>query len=38
MKCPECEKELGQGDQVEVGRIGWCCSPCNIKIYKDVKR
>jgi len=34
MKCPECCIELGEGLCVEMYQLGWCCSKCNIKIYK----
>jgi len=36
MKCPECGKELGEGSYVDMIRIGWCCSDCNVKIYKEI--
>ena len=35
MKCPECGADLGKGSYVEVGRLAWICSKCNIKIYKE---
>lgn len=36
MLCPECGKELGILEEVEYGRLGVCCSDCDIKIYKEI--
>ena len=36
MKCPECGKDLGQHTSVDIDRIGWNCSDCQIKVYKMV--
>ena len=36
MKCPKCGNELGSGSKVDMERMGWCCSRCNIKIYKEL--
>jgi len=36
MKCPECEKDLGESVSVELNRVGWCCTKCKIKIYKEL--
>lgn len=37
--CPVCGKDLGEGSQVDVLRIGWVCShdDFDIKIYKELK-
>ena len=34
--CPECHCNLKDGSRVEVGRMGWCCESCKIKVYKDI--
>jgi len=36
IKCPICDKQLGEPSQIDITRIGWCCSNCNIKIYKEI--
>ena len=35
IKCPVCEADLGSSTKVDIKTIGWCCSKCNIKIYKE---
>jgi len=35
MKCPKCNKDLGEGSYVDIDRKGWCCYKCNIKIYEE---
>jgi len=36
MNCPECGKDLGEGMLTDYKVLGWCCSDCNIKIYKEL--
>lgn len=37
MKCPECHKQLGEWHNVDSYTIGWVCTECGIKIYKDLR-
>jgi len=36
MKCPECKKDLGKATEVNAYQQGWCCTDCDIKIYKTI--
>ena len=38
MMCPDCGKDLGEGSEVDLCRIGWVCShdSYDIKIYKEM--
>jgi len=36
INCPKCKRDLGEGEEIEIGRIGWICRDCNIKIYKEL--
>jgi len=36
--CPKCFKGLGKPTEVDLNTIGWHCSDCGIKIYKEVKK
>jgi len=36
LRCPICNKKLGEPSQIDINRLGWCCFHCNIKIYKEI--
>jgi len=36
MKCPECGRELGKPSNCDLNRVGWECTKCKIKIYKEI--
>lgn len=36
IKCPECHKDLGQETICDINNIGWGCTNCKIKIYKEI--
>ena len=35
--CPECGKDMGEPTSVDIGRIGWGCTNCRIKVYKEIE-
>ena len=37
MKCPQCGKDLGIATNCDMNSIGWCCTDCKIKIYKEIE-
>lgn len=34
--CPECHEDLGEPIDVDLYRIGWHCSKCKVKVYKEI--
>lgn len=36
MKCPECGTPLGAAGSIDLHTIGWHCSPCKIKVVKEI--
>lgn len=37
MKCPECERDLGEPVSDTLTSIAWHCGYCKIKIYKELE-
>ena len=37
MKCPGCGKDLGTAISCDLNSVGWSCSECRIKIYKEIE-
>jgi len=36
MKCPECGREIGLPRRTDMKTLGWVCTDCDIKIYKEI--
>jgi len=36
MRCPECDKDLGEPISCDLNSVGWHCLNCKIKIYKEL--